>query len=92
MVGGDHARRAILVSTEAGRPMLLCISKVVRHRICSRPFEKQAACVALGDVTATDVAGHYQQYFMLFEIPHTFVKCRDFCVLHGRVERPIMES
>lgn len=59
-IGGDHERRAILVSTEGGSPMLLCISNVVRHRICRRPFERHAACVALGDGTATDVADHCQ--------------------------------
>ena len=37
--------------------MLLCISNVVRHRIWRRPFERHAACVALGEATATDVAG-----------------------------------
>jgi hypothetical protein len=54
--GGDHARRAILTSTDGGSPMLLCISKVVRHLICRRPFERHAACVALGEGTDTDVA------------------------------------
>lgn len=60
--GGDHARRAILTSTDAGSPMLRCISNVVRHRICRRPFERQAACVALGEGTDTDVAGMRQWY------------------------------
>jgi len=54
--GRDHAMRAVLVSKEGGRPMLLCMSKVVRHRICRRPFARHAACVALGPVTETDVA------------------------------------
>jgi hypothetical protein len=36
--------------------MLLWISKVVRHRSCSRPLERHAACVALGDGTDTEVA------------------------------------
>lgn len=56
-VGGDHARRAILVSSEGGRPMLRWMSKVVRQRICRRPLERHAEWVALGEGTAVDVAG-----------------------------------
>lgn len=55
--GRDHARRAILTSREGGRAMARWISKVVRQRICRRPLERHAECVALGEVTAVDVAG-----------------------------------
>lgn len=58
-VGGDHARREVLRSTDGGSPMLLCISNVVRHRICKRPLERHAACVALGEGTETDAAVLY---------------------------------
>ena len=56
-IEGDHARRAVLVSREGGRPMLRWISKVVRQRIWRRPLERQAEWVALGERTAVDVAG-----------------------------------
>ena len=54
---GDHARRAILVSKEGGRLILRWMSKVLRQRICSRPLERHAEWVALGEGTAVDVAG-----------------------------------
>ena len=60
VAGGDHARRADLISTDCGKPMLLRISNVVRHRICRRPFKRHAACVALGESTVTDVAEEHQ--------------------------------
>jgi hypothetical protein len=56
VAGEDHARREVRRSIEEGIPILLCISNVVRHRICRRPLERHATCVALGDGTDTDVA------------------------------------
>lgn len=53
--------------------MLLCISNVVRHRICRRPFERHTACVALGDGTDTDVAETCQQIFQLFSMPVVYI-------------------
>lgn len=58
--GEDHARRAVLISKEGGRAMVRWMSKVVRQRICRRPLERHAECVALGEGTAVDVAGPCQ--------------------------------
>jgi hypothetical protein len=53
--------REVLISKDGGIPILLCISNVVRHRICRRLLDKHAACAALGEGTDTDPAEACQQ-------------------------------
>lgn len=57
--GGDQAIRELRASWLDGIAILRIISKVVRHRICSRAPERQALCDAVGDGTESDVAAEH---------------------------------
>jgi hypothetical protein len=49
--GGDQVIREPFKSWLEESVILRTISKVVRHRICSRAPERQAMCDAVGDAT-----------------------------------------